>query len=349
MEIFAYSLSGLLIICSFIPLIKNDYWTFRVFEYPRMQKLVIGLCSLALLLVFAQASNYKTTVAALLIATIAYLIYQILPFTPLWKKQVETAKKDIPDQTLNIMISNVYEFNENHSGCLAEIKKNNPDLVFLLETNQRWADALASLDESYPYHLKQPLENTYGLLFYSKFPLQESAIKYLVEDDIPSIHTQVTLPSGQQVQLYGLHPTPPVPNENPRSTERDKELLLVADMAKASKLPVLVFGDLNDVAWSYTTELFLKMSQLLDPRRGRTFLNTFHAHYPILRFPLDHVFCSTDFKLKEIKRLNNYDSDHFPVFISLQYERAAKVQQAENTLDVDQADVEEAAEKKAKI
>jgi endonuclease/exonuclease/phosphatase (EEP) superfamily protein YafD len=95
-----------------------------------------------------------------------------------------------------------------------------------------------------------------------------------------------------------VHPTPPVPNENPRSTERDKELLLVADLAKASDLPVIVIGDLNDVAWSYTTELFLKMSGLIDPRRGRGFYNSFHAHYPFLRFPLDHAFISTDFKLK---------------------------------------------------
>lgn len=349
MEIFSYCLSALVIISSFIPLIKNDYWTFRIFEYPRMQKLVIGILSFILLLVFASPSFYKIGFSLTLAASLGYLIYQIIPFTPLWKKQVLSATSDIPDQTLKIMISNVYEFNTNHKGCLQEIKKNDPDMVFLLETNQRWADALQELDLDFPYAIKKPLENTYGLLFFSKFPLEDSAVKFLVEDDIPSIHTKITLPSGQQVQLYGLHPTPPVPNENPRSTERDKELLLVADMAKASSLPVLVFGDLNDVAWSYTTELFLKMSQLLDPRRGRTFLNTFHAHYPMLRFPLDHVFCSIDFKLKTIKRLNNYDSDHFPVFISLQYERAAKAQQAENTLDVDQADVAEAAEKKAKI
>lgn len=85
----------------------------------------------------------------------------------------------------------------------------------------------------------------------------------MVEDNIPSIHCEVLLKNGQKVQLFAVHPTPPVPNENPRSTERDKELLLVADLAKASALPCIVIGDLNDVAWSYTTALFLKMSGLL--------------------------------------------------------------------------------------
>jgi len=60
-----------------------------------------------------------------------------------------------------------------------------------------------------------------------------------------------------------VHPTPLVHNENPFSEERDKELLMVADLAKASKMPVIVIGNVNDVAWSYTTTLFFKMSGLL--------------------------------------------------------------------------------------
>jgi len=255
------------------------------------------------------------------------------------------AGRPLADQQLKLLVSNVYEHNENYKGCLEVIEKANPDVILLLETNQRWKEAVKPLDASYPYSIKVPLENTYGMLFYSKFPLRNEEVRYLVEVDIPSIHTQLQLPSGNWVQCYGLHPTPPVPNENPRSTERDKELLLVADMAKDHQLPVLVFGDLNDVAWSYTTNLFLKMSGLLDPRRGRAFLNTFHAKYPLLRFPLDHVFCSTDFKLIEIKRLENYNSDHFPVFIHLQLEEIAESQQEENKLDADQEDYEEANKK----
>lgn len=64
----------------------------------------------------------------------------------------------------------------------------------------------------------------------------------------------------------------------------------VALKAKDCLLPCIVFGDLNDVAWSYTTELFRKTSELLDPRRGRGFYNTFSAHHWFIRFPLDYIF-----------------------------------------------------------
>src|SRR5690606_6453318 len=156
----------------------------------------------------------------------------------------------------------------------------------------------------------------------------------------------IVLRNGKEVQFFAVHPTPPVPNENPRATERDKELLLVADLAKKSTLPVIVAGDLNDVAWSHTTRLFLRMSELLDPRRGRGFYNSFHAHYFFLRFPLDHAFISPHFKLREMKRMDNYNSDHFPIYICVQYEEIARAEQ--KPMKKDAGDIKEAEEKKAK-
>lgn len=72
-------------------------------------------------------------------------------------------------------------------------------------------------------------------------------------------------------------------------------------------------------------------------------LNTFHAKIPFLRFPLDHVFCSTHFKLVGLSRLENFSSDHFPIMIQLQYEQLAELEQEEP--EADQEDLELANEK----
>jgi endonuclease/exonuclease/phosphatase (EEP) superfamily protein YafD len=347
MTIILYVLTSILLLFSFLSIIKLDYWIFRVFDYPRLQKFVVSSILFFILIAYLEYTVLHFAITVLLGCNIVYLLYLIFPFTKFAKKQVLRVSQSLPDQAISIIVANVFQDNKNAKGCIQQIYDANPDVVLLLETDNYWSVNTKELGSKYPYSVEVPLGNTYGMLLYSKLELFDSEVKYLVEHDIPSIHTKIRLKSGTTVQLYAVHPTPPVPGENPRSTERDKELLLVADLAKASKHPVIVMGDLNDVAWSYTTELFLKMSQLLDPRRGRGFFNTFHAHYFFMRFPLDHAFFDDNFKLVDIRRLHNFDSDHFPIFIKVQYEKNADKEQ--DALEADAEDVALAIEKKQKI
>lgn len=316
--------SIVLVLFTLVPLVRHDFWIFRVFEYPRLQKLVLNLVLLALQLCFFPSEISGQIVLGLLILNLGYLIYQIFPFTLLGKKQIITARKPNGKQNISILIANVYQYNRQSDSYLKLIKKCDPDVVLMVETNGWWERQIDAIGEAYPHQLKIPLENTYGMIFYSRLSLRNGSINYLVKEDIPSIEVEVQLESGQWVKLYCLHPEPPVPQENPRSTERDKEILLVAEKAKDCKLPVIVMGDLNDVAWSYTTELFGKVSGLLDPRRGRGFFNSFNAKYFFLRFPLDHIFCSADFTLSGIKRMNSCGSDHFPMCVNLQLDPPAE-------------------------
>jgi hypothetical protein len=78
-----------------------------------------------------------------------------------------------------------------------------------------------------------------------------------------------------------------------------------------------VAGDLNDVAWSATTRLFRQLSGLLDLRTGRGLYNTFNANHWYARWPLDHFFVSSHFKVIDIQRMPPVGSDHFPLLINL--------------------------------
>ncbi|MBL7952377.1 MAG: endonuclease/exonuclease/phosphatase family protein [Flavobacteriales bacterium] len=240
----------------------------------------------------------------------------IVPYTPLGRRMVRRVTPLADEQPLTLLVCNVLQTNRDHASMAHLIAERKPDVVVLLETDEGWRAGIRHAVQDYEHRVEVPLANTYGMLLYARLPLAHHEVKYLVEKDIPSIIADV-LYRGTVVRLFILHPTPPVPQENETSTERDAEVLLVGRMAKAYDRPCIVLGDLNDVAWSRTTELFLKASGLLDPRRGRGMYNTFHAHYPFLRWPLDHFFVSSQFRLVNMRVERTVGSDHFPMSLSV--------------------------------
>lgn len=335
-------ISILLVLTVFMSQIHNDFWAFRILEYPRLQKLYIMLVVCSIWFIYWPSENvfYQVIIGALLLCII-YLLYKILPYTVLFKKDMKTVVGSDKENEVKIFAANVYQYNTNFSKMLQQIRSCDPDIIFLLETDNAWAKAVEELGAKYPHQLLQPIDNTYGLLFYSRLPLKNARINYLVKDDIPSIEATVVLPSGQHVCVWGLHPEPPVPGENLYATAKNKELMKVALHVKECNLPLFVFGDLNDVAWSYTTELFRKTSGLLDPRRGRGFYSTFSAHRWYIRFPLDYIFCSEHFGLINMKRLPKNGSDHFATFTHLLFQPSLK-----NVQEAPKADKEELKEAK---
>jgi endonuclease/exonuclease/phosphatase (EEP) superfamily protein YafD len=334
MEILLAVLSLLLILTVFLSLVKRDFWLYKILEYPRLQKLVLILAATACWAFFWPLKSlfYQVVVGGLLLS-IVYLIYKIWPYTALSKKEMKKVKSTDPSNELKVFAANVLQDNKQYSRLLQQIRQCDPDIIFLLETNKAWADAMKELENDYPYKLLAPLENTYGLLFYSRLRLSKQKLQFLVKDDVPSIEVTVVLPSGQQIQIWGLHPEPPVPGENLYSTAKDKELMKVALKVRECRLPCFVFGDLNDVAWSHTTGLFRKTGELLDPRRGRGFYSTFSAHSWFIRFPLDYIFCSREFGLISMQRLPKNGSDHFATLTHLSLRKDIKSEQQPQKAD----------------
>ncbi|QIW15069.1 endonuclease [Pasteurellaceae bacterium RH1A] len=337
-------LLGLPILATLLPLLPFNHWTVRIFDFPRPQIAVLNLLCLVLGFFFSgQPIWWFVLLQFLNLACMAYQIWEILAYTRLAKPTVLHYAGPEDERSISLLTSNVLTPNRQVGKLLALIEKWQPDVVLTLETDQWWEDQLAVIEETYPYTVKIPLDNLYGMHLYSRLPLRNTEIRHWVQEDIPSIYTETQLRSGEWIEMYCLHPMPPTPTESATSTNRDAELLLVGQEITQTDKSVLVFGDLNDVAWSATSRLFQKTSGLLDPRIGRGLYSTFHAQIPICRWPLDHIFHSNDFMMREIHVLPEIGSDHFPVYGSFQYH--PKAEQAQPEPKVDSDDHQEAQEK----
>ena len=339
----ALILGTLSLLATLLSMIPGPYWWVRIFDYPKAQTAV--LCLIALLLsVFFLKIKPVLKVAWLLLLSTAFF-YQaslIFVYTPLYVKQALDSNRATARNSFSLLISNVLMDNRQANGFLELVRRHDPDIILINEPNAWWEQQLQPLDEEYPYTIKYPLGNTYGMILYSKLPLKQKELNFLVQDDVPSVYAEVELPSGDTFDFYGLHPRPPKPGTD--TYERDAEILLVGRKVKERGRPAVVAGDLNDVAWSHTSELFQRYSGLLDPRLGRGMYNTFNAKLPLLRYPLDHVYFSDHFGFIDMERLGNFGSDHFPILISLSFEP-----NTENAQDEPQRDAEDIREADRKI
>ena len=325
LELLLYSIAGYLIITTLLSFLKSEVWWIRVLEFPRLQSFwgQVG-CGVLYAAFFYNESALDISVLSGLLVCSSLQGYMILPYTFLVRKQVLPSTTEDDSQKVCMLISNVLMKNRNAGKLLAQIEECAPDIVFCVETDEWWAKQLEVLKKEYPYHIEVPLDNTYGLVFYSKLKLIDPEVKYLVQDDIPSVHTEVELRTGDRFRLYGVHPRPPAPGESDTSLPRDAELVMVGKEAKEYGGPCVITGDMNDVGWSRTTRLFQKISGLLDPRIGRGMYCTFNAKQILFRWSLDHVFLSRHFRLSSLKRLPRMGSDHFPLCFTLSFEPEKK-------------------------
>jgi endonuclease/exonuclease/phosphatase (EEP) superfamily protein YafD len=324
-------LAAFVVVGTVLPLSHEPYWWIRVFDFPRLQLIVLG----ALVLVSftwqlgrpGRAQRSHAVWSVLLGAALIYQSWRLWPYTALHPVESVRAEAPAEARSFRLVVSNVLMDNRNAAHWLAEVQRVAPDLVLMLEPDGWWVEQVQVLRDTLPYTVEHPLDNTYGIALYSRFPLHEPVVREVVEVGIPSIWGSFELPAGDRVQFAFVHPRPPRVAED--TDERDAELVLVAREFEGHDGPALVAGDFNDVAWSDTTTLFQRISGLLDPRIGRGLYSTYHAQYPLLRWPVDYAFHSEHLALVELRRLAAAGSDHFGILVALAVTPTAPAQQDE--------------------
>lgn len=311
-----YVACGALAITAFLPLMKVSWWWVRIGDFPRVQLLFVYIAVIAGLIPIVR-SNASIAWLVVMLASCAVQIVWIYAYLPIARKEVQAARSVTEESRIRLMSANVLQANQEYQSLLDLIAREKPDIVALCEVNQRWIDDLGQLKHDFPHYLVHPLENEYGIALYSRLPFLSSRVRFFVSPEIPSIEASVLLRSGLAVRLFAIHPNPPRVGED--TTKRDAEFVLVGREVHRCPGPAIVMGDLNDVGWSATTHLFQEVSGLLDPRKGRGFFATYNARSWVMRYPLDYLFHSADFRLGELRTLADIGSDHFPLLVELSF------------------------------
>lgn len=331
----------LLVILTLLPKIQNSHWIFRVPEFGKIQITCFILITFILGLLTRSAENIWYFQGLLGLMFVHHGV-TLVKYTPLYPVKKHNQGHQSSGK-IRFISANVYQFNKEYDKFVSLVKNYQPEIFMTMESNQDWEKALRVLEKDYSYCHKVTLENTYGMHFYSKIEIKNAKTHYFVADDIPSIEIHLKTEDGFSFVFFGVHPPPPSPTEEETSKERDGDLLSTAKRVKDIQMPVIVVGDFNNVAWSKSSILFRKTSHLIDPRIGRAFVSTFHAKYRMLRFPIDLMFHSEDIFIKELKTLENFGSDHLPVYCEffIDHHNDEQAERVEEATSEEKAEAEE--------
>lgn len=244
-----YIIASVLILSAFVPFINHPHWFFRTITFGKVQFLTLQIICFILGCLFIEMTVKVYILQALLLLIIIYNSSVIVKYTSFYPSAKPNASMD-GYKRITFITANVYQYNKDYTRFIKLIEKESPDLIFTVETNKEWEEAMEVLETEYPHYYKVPLENTYGMHFYSKLKIKHVHEHYFVSDDIPSLEVDIETNNGKQFCFFGVHPPPPSPTEEKTSEERDGELISIAKRISENDKQYIVAGDFNDVVWA---------------------------------------------------------------------------------------------------
>lgn len=209
--------------------------------------------------------------------------------------------------SVKILYANVLTSNQDYGTLMELIKKLNPDMVALVETDQRWIDNLG-LHRSYASSIEYPRNDNFGMaLYWNNLEFEESKAENRL---IPLIEG-----TGRKNNINFffslIHVLPPMSN---KALSYSLDLIKGVQVINNNSANKIVVGDFNSSPSGYLYKKFQRISRLKQGFEGYGYQRTWNAFNPILRFGIDHFFISSNLGIKQIKVAEPFGSDHLPLF-----------------------------------
>jgi len=218
-------------------------------------------------------------------------------------------------EALHLVSFNVLSSNARYADVLTYLRREDADVVLLLEVSPAWAEQLPALRDVYPHQHRSPRSNDFGIALLSKQPWSEVRTVESHDVEIPYIVAQFDR-GGEKLTIIGAHPPPPLSAWMFR--ERNEQLSAVAQLARQAPGKTIVAGDLNITSFSPFFGDLLRDSGLRDSRQGFGVHTSWSPGLPLMGLTIDHCLVSPNIAVRSHEIGPDLGSDHRPVSVVLQ-------------------------------
>lgn len=297
-------LALLALLPSWLGLFGSWYWALDLCAHFRWQYLIVGV-----VIVAWSVWRRRRRIAAFAVLTL--LLNLLLIGRLALHAEVDRATL-AQDFNLRVVSLNVLTSNPNTQVVLDYLLKSDADVIALIETDQKWLDALAPLQAKYPHHILHPRPDNFGIALFSRLPLQQAGILNLGKSGLPSIEARLDF-HGREVRIIATHPVPPYGRAY--AGFRDTQLAALAGHVRQAGEAVLLVGDLNATPWSSGMRIAtggnLGFRSLAAP-----WTPTWRAR-SIFAIPIDHALCTAPLVITRRAVGPDVGSDHRPIVLNV--------------------------------
>ncbi len=225
-----------------------------------------------------------------------------------WLGVPPAAKADAPHTPhLRVLTANLRHGGTDVGAFLDRVRQERPDLIALQEITPKWVEKAVPLLEEYPYRVVEPEPRDLRPALFSRHPIEESRLFWIVPDTFASIRAEVNV-EGQTVTVLVLHATSPQSRSEVR--QRNATFDRIPELVGNLRGPVLVVGDMNATMWSPHFRRLIERAGLENGRRGFGIRATWPTQLGPLGVPIDHCLYRGPVRAVACRTVPNPGSDH---------------------------------------
>lgn len=228
------------------------------------------------------------------------------------------AESETSGPQVKLLMANVLTGNPDATALRRLIRREDPDVIGLLEVDEGWVEDMRYLRGHYAHHLADPRSDNFGIALYSRFPLRNARLENLGGVGLNAIMAGLEF-EDRHVEILLAHPVPPAGSVY--STIRNSQLLEIATLRRRHDAgEFVVIGDLNTTPWSPHFRALIAQTGLRRARVGYGYAATWPTTLAApIRIPIDHALVSPGLETLEYRVGPEIGSDHLPIIARLAF------------------------------